>query len=407
MIDRLLNTVQRKRPKLFGLLEREGELPLEDYAKALYQNPKGASEVACQILEQQVRELYGFSSASMVREQISRAGIVNTGDHHAILGHHTIFQGNILASLASSPVYIVLAFGNIPLNNDSYPRGVILGDAKYPLFPDRDKLSLVYGCRAFRDREKLPNRLKEHFDIDDIVFSLELLSQQISLINSRIWKLCCPTLPPMIYIQAEDLIRELLIDNIRNEGVLFDILFDDRLRQRVLERFRGVAGAWSENSGTHFFWGRDEKGRAVRYSKMTLSPDDVIKGLTNKTLLPGLFLSFTALILSGFRCLGGFSQVDYLSEMVDGLSKLELIEYQERTDGFTLGPLFLINDDGIVTTKNLLDSPYDGKVPKISLKTASLLGLHKMYGALVPTVEREDEILAYSTLELARELGVI
>ena len=83
--------------------------------------------------------------------------MILTGDHHGFLCHPVLVNGDLLFALSHQDGIVpVLAFGNVPLNNATYPRGLLLTEMRatrnpvtLPFFPDKSKHRLVYATRSF------------------------------------------------------------------------------------------------------------------------------------------------------------------------------------------------------------------------------------------------------------------
>ncbi len=61
-------------------------------------------------------------------------------------------------------------------------------------------------------------------------------------------------------------VRELLLDDLlHSDSLPSRILFDPQVRSIYLEEFWGITGCWTATSGTHFFWGvQDREFLALR-----------------------------------------------------------------------------------------------------------------------------------------------
>jgi hypothetical protein len=118
------------------------------------------------------------------------------------------------------------------------------------------------------------------------------------------------------------------------------ILFDNDYEPLIDQYFENIQGAYSrkENYGTYLFWALP-KGSKYRMQlwkqgkylvsedgsyKIELTPDAIEKALETKELIPSMMLTFIVLsFYYGLKCLGGFSQVNYLTFMKNAYIKMQ------------------------------------------------------------------------------------
>ena len=188
---------------------------------------------------------------------------------------------------------------------------------------------------------------------------LQDYSRQAVIVNNRIWKRLfadCTIAPELVYLEIEKIVALLLESDLRNEDSLISqIMFDRVLRNRVLEELDGARACWNRrllarrfhigrykkdckhsptNCGTVFFWGVDEKQRRIPLNfegadggtgklygvddsgqtwQTRFSPESLLRGLQEGSLLPSLFTCFLAISLArGVACAGGYYQSEYL-----------------------------------------------------------------------------------------------
>jgi len=270
------------------------------------------------------RKTLGSELGDTISEELREMPQVLTANHHGIDTFAQSTQSNLLFSMRKrvdgSPVKTVpvLACGSIPLNNLTYPRGLLIyagstasgdsGICKLPLFPDSYKRKLVsiagpytadMLCRS-RTRAKkliandklnpaLEPALNAVFD-DFLSIGTEFpsYSRQATLVNHRLWRRlfrdrCCRS--DLVYIELENIVCRLLQrDLIDKATICHQLFFDPELRGRLIENLDGQRGCWqyqkllsrcsgspdvagsnAVNSiqGTVFFWGVDAKGRKI------------------------------------------------------------------------------------------------------------------------------------------------
>ena len=194
------------------------------------------------------------------------------------------------------------------------------------------------------------------------VMELPDYSRQAVIVNSRIWKRLfadCAIAPELVYLEIEKIVALLLESDLRNkDSLISQIMFDRLLRNRVLDELDGARACWHRrmlarrfhigqyekdckhlpiNCGTVFFWGVDEKQRRIPLNfegadgtagklygiddsgqtwQLQFSPEALIRGLQEGSLLPSLFTCFLVISLArGVTCAGGYYQSEYLPFM--------------------------------------------------------------------------------------------
>ncbi len=249
---------------------------------------------------------------------------VLTANHHGIDYLAQSVQGSLIFALGqhtrnSAPVDIpILACGNIPLNNFTYPRGLLVyqhaaacdtaGPLKIPLFPDRLKRHMVSTVPGFtsamltrlqkritqlqnthwisrRMAETLLTVCEEDYGAPQVL-ALENYSQQAMAVNRRLWQrlFADRAAPNLLYVEIEKIVADLLVNDLNTADSLAAILmFDPAVCLKLLSTLDGVQGCWqrrvlaqrncrlqsgavagnTHGSGTCFFWGIDRKGRRV------------------------------------------------------------------------------------------------------------------------------------------------
>jgi len=208
--------------------------------------------------------------------------------------------------------------------------------------------------------------LQEHYCHPSVI-GLSSYSQQVTVLNNRLWKQLFPTfktLPEIFYIEQEKIVSQLLKSDLSNpKSLAWSVMFDPALREKILNNLDGVRGCWEwsklvqqchahpekifqqhsrEKCGTIFFWGIDRSKRRVplilwtNTSKQEMlrgiddygqvweipyTPQAIIKGLHENTLLPSNFTCFLVLSFArGLVCVGGYFQSDYLPTIQQGVA---------------------------------------------------------------------------------------
>lgn len=407
---KLTQAVYAKRPKLKEILEKYGQMPLCKYAQTIkeYTPPSlfdDRRKAFLGTLDEVARPLLGeFTDA--VLQELNTCPVVNTGDHHGPLLHPMLISGNLVYTfddLLSEEKHVctVFAFGDIPLNNECYPRGILFTERKeerrpagIPLFSDKQKHSLVAVTPAYtadkkdavlkrlQDFQKTEILSTEKADItrnvvEEIFFDETVLSQpdyasQATVINSMLWQqfFAYEHKTDLAYIQVESIINAHLQTMLHQDTALTHVLLNAEWRKQATSIFDGIPGAWDtkSNGGTAFFWGVDAKGRAVSLHeeegylvgqdiRIELTANSLADALKSNMLVPNLWTSFAVIAFyAGFRCFGGFMQTDYLARMQQGwmmlLTEQGLMDEAEAIaslpcSNYCIGPnVFFVEHEG-------------------------------------------------------------
>jgi len=323
-----LNTACEKLPVVKRAVHECGDISLWEYLKKFVCNASSAYQPMDDFLDVIYRyasRLLGKSTARQAVRDLEACPAALTSNHLGIEYFSQSLQSIILFSLnrfthgASSATVPVFSFGNVPLNNLTYPRGALLyhisGELddmplNIPVFPDRFKRCTACAAPAFdRDmlgraeaqvNKMLGRRQISHAIADTMhrifkedygaaqVLSLPDYSSQCTVVNSRIWKRLFSepaAAPELIYLEIEKIAAMLLSADMVNHGSLARcVMFDPMLRHAVLERLDGAVGCWSLEKlyrhmetnvpddrekkhsagwGTVFFWGLDDAGKKI------------------------------------------------------------------------------------------------------------------------------------------------
>lgn len=419
--QKLFQLVSTKRPVLDEILCKHGNSTLAEYC-GLFANYSPHSEFAAerqaiaQIVYNETVALFDQPKAEAVAQSLYESPVINTGDHHGPLTHPILVGGNLLFALPYilnrdvNKELITLSFGNVPLNNTTYPRGLLLSDkdgddsVKIPLFGDKQKQSSVCTLNnVLPDRQQTVDdqlrklikrgviseskagvirRLVSLVTTDTVSATY---AQQVTKMNNVIWAgMFAEVAPKLTTLQVETLVMkrlEQLLD--MRDPMITGLIEDFTLRNDIKQSFDGVPGAWSqkENSGSFLFWGTDNKGRLVQLqenngalvgdgTEIRLTATGISEAIEQKKIVPTMFMSFYILAFrSGFKCYGGFMQTDYLTTMQECwekvLSKHDTTALERvrsvPTKNFCVGPgTFFTEKNGILdaaTGIDLLDRP--------------------------------------------------
>ncbi len=264
----------------------------------------------------------------------------------------------------------LLACAGVPLQNYSYPRGLMPArknaqgqKVRYPLFPSAKQNTLVLAAPALHKKgvQKIVNKWDKslvsprEWDtinavVQDIILhedclALDTFSQQVMYSNDKIFKAVYPDNPNahVIYLNLEELATKLVLADLQEpNSVLSAVFFQKSCRDRILKALSNQRACWSERArngaelertgtnGTIFFWAIDAQGRRVPLSFQE-NPDRLVRGsltfdfnahalrqaLQERRIYPSLYTSFVSMHLQhNLSCYGGIYMVDYLPKML-------------------------------------------------------------------------------------------
>lgn len=409
--DRIWNELYPIRPKLAEIMEEHGEQSLLNYIRGIWSyhpdpvHRERLPEIAS-VLGDQIRRIWGDEAGDRAEQRFPEKPVVSTGDHHGILCFPLFVHSNLMFCLDAllnghGDTRILLATGNIPLMNFTFPRGITLTEpddkgrpTTIPMYPYKKERTWVYAAPAYdseavgkaADRiRKLSTQSKVTSEkaqivqdtLNHTIGSPNILNQpdyptQASLVNFRLWQQFFSQ-PPDVELrplQLESVISDWLIRLLEDNRDLpiTRLILDARWRSSAVGLFSGVPGCWDTNrrTGSFLFWGVGTRGQPISLWEeetdilsgidpstkepvtFRLDPKSLISALRNKELTPGLLLTFTGLTFHfGIRCYGGFMQTDYLAGMQTGWVKLlresgyedeaELVS-QTTTTNYLTGP---------------------------------------------------------------------
>lgn len=385
---KLKKKVLEKRPILKQILNKQGGKNLYEYAKdyiSVNLNPplRKRQNEFIETFKKEVAKRLGDEVATSVANQLAQYYYVSTADHHGPICHPFFLNANLMASAPyfeyPDPLLqnvIVLACANVSLNNSSFPRGLIFNSYakekiqthRLSFLPSNAHSSTVYNFRSYTADEikKMKALLKEKVNAKDVhpeeaekinalldeiynqpeILQSENFSDQITKTNYKLWqKFFAPskvTPPNLIYMEQESLVVRLILDHHLYEDTTISRIFFYPSYDKILNQyFDGVFGAFSKKNktGTYLFWGvsKDKNYRVQLWKegnflisedgsfKLELTPDSLKKALEEKQIIPSMMLIFTVLCFYyGLKCLGGFSQVNYLTFMKNAYLKMQV-----------------------------------------------------------------------------------
>lgn len=269
-------------------------------------------------------ESLGSELGEAIYEDLQEMPQVLTVNHHGIDTFAQSTQSNLLFSMRRridgkfAKTIPVLACGSVPLNNLTYPRGLLIYASnatdgksqvcKLPLFPDSYKRKLVSVAgpltgemiaRARARAKKLVDRGELGYPLESALNSVfddfaqigqefSGYSKQATVVNHRFWKRLFKGRihrPELVYIELEKIVCRLLEKDLFDSSTIcHQLMFDPDMRRQLIDKLDGQQGCWqyskllrgissSTNTdgpsrtdsakGTIFFWGVDAKGRKI------------------------------------------------------------------------------------------------------------------------------------------------
>jgi len=326
-----------------------GDVSLLDYLKIFFIKAKPSYQQRddfLKVIYQYAAPLLGKSIAQQAVRDLEPYPVALTCNHLGVEYYSQFIQSNLIFSLntiarnASTATMPVFSFGNVSLNNFTYPRGVLLYHVNHreldslpvrlPVFPDRLKRQSASIVKSFDDTmirraevgvdkmvhyKLLPHALAdvmhEIFEKDyclDSVMALSNYSQQTTVLNNRIWKRLFSetvTPPKLLYLEFEKIASMLLKTDLSNpESLVWRVMFEPTLRRHILDELDGVRGCWWQkrlvqrlhtdlldkkqrnllkSCGTIFFWGIDNSGRRIPFYLETDNlNNEVLRGIDDR-----------------------------------------------------------------------------------------------------------------------------
>ncbi len=314
-------------PSVDTLLSRYETVKLCDFVEQLDQSKISGFQCNQDFIAEianYTSETLGSELGEAISEDLREMPQVLTANHHGIDTFAQSTQSNLLFSMRKradgKPLKTVpvLACGSVPLNNLTYPRGLLIyagaetngdgGICKLPLFPDSYKRKLVSVAGPLTTEMLGRSRVRAKKLVEDgkLIRSLESAlntvfndfsnvgqefpgySRQATVVNHRFWQHLFrdkSRRPELVYIELESIVGRLLEKDLFDKSTIcYQLMFDPELRQRLIESLDGQRGCWQyekllrrgsesavvnganaidSSQGTMFFWGVDAKGKKI------------------------------------------------------------------------------------------------------------------------------------------------
>jgi hypothetical protein len=469
-----------KKPALGRVLAEHGDRSLAAYARTLSERTRSidaARQDECITeIAASVGRTFGPQKAASAARQLKEHYYVSTTDHHGPLTHPFFVHADLLAASPYAgerdPAHenlIVLACSNTSLGNSSSPRGLLFhggrgsGYDRIPFFAASDRAKPVFGFRAYTQKDMARARasLSAAADTGAIETSIAretgtLLSEiyedpaalaeasyagQVTRTNAVLWRRffdASDALPDLLYLEQEAVVNALLSrHHLHADTELHRFIFDRAIRERAALRFDGIPGCFALDGrkGTFLFWLLPEEGpgrvalwpdgdRLVsedRAYELSLDPAAIQEHLDAGRLIPSMMLSLVTLSsYYGLRCLGGFSQVDYLSRMEQAYAEVMGMDEPGEDDAFARG----FCGDLVIQTASLPSSElvpatgidialcsapgswerFSSSLGKLTLRQSFGMMLPELYGILYREDERDAGLAAVTQRDLIATL---
>lgn len=377
-IQRLKERVWERKPILAKIIEKVGSKSLLEYVRgyltvAMHPLMMQRKAEFIETYSKEVREMFPDDISAKAIRQVHTSFLFSTNDHHGPLNAFDMFNAHVVLALSAlqypsddtPEAILLLSCANVSLNNVSFPRGILFSTSshngieaqKLSLLPSKHQMSALYGLSAYKNADvlRMRNHLRElvsngsisrHVEeklerivqtiiADPAIVQRKTYSAQASMINGKIWDLVFEGkmhAPALISVSIERLVTRLLLDHhLGKDTVMSRFLFHPEYERHVLQKFDGIYGAFSQadRSGTYMFWGLNKNMRRLQMEKVgqnlvsfdgtvtiPWNPASIAKALQDRTIIPSMLLAYCTLAFYyGAKCLGGYSQVNYLTFM--------------------------------------------------------------------------------------------
>lgn len=259
------------------------------------------------------KPLLGEEVAREAASELLANPVVLTANHHGVDYFAQSVQGTLIFSLRKingkqAKTVPVFACGNVPLDNLTYPRGVLLYPPsislnqkvpfKAPIYSNKYRRETVSAVRSisgdmllqFTKRIGKESSISKPAEIADLVIDAysvstgsDSYSQQATQVNSVLWsKIIKRTREKtnLVYLELEKIASRLVCLDLENtESLLVRLLFSEPHRIALEHALDQEKSCWNiaelskrltmtseghfKQSGTFMFWGVDERKRRI------------------------------------------------------------------------------------------------------------------------------------------------
>lgn len=427
------------RPEAKIFLDKFGALTLAEYGKEVSNSNSNISERLKSIINNKVEDLFGTSSKENVEPFLEKLSSIDTSSHGGIFSEDTLVQSHmILASSASIKTsissFVSFACGVVPMNNSTWPRGYFRNGERESIFPKSFDRIAVHEATPFT-KEMLQKKIKESqndscskeilekIDSIDGIYLQSHFFKQATLINNELWRKSCSFtgVKNFYHLLLEDITSALVIKSIEEEDALSKLIFCVEKRELLIEVLSNLPGTWSidRQKGTFLFWHSSGDFRAAslfpldkklsgKSFEIEFTPENIIKSLKSKQIVPSVFLSLVSLLYNGVHPSGGYNQLSYLPEYARRLSIFAnssnvitcpyFLSHIASADLFHLGYGFVFKSDLKSSTRfsgidsfycdPLDESEFQSLINSITVKDSIIMNSKRWYNEIVPTEKR-------------------
>jgi hypothetical protein len=337
---------------LAQIFEKDGQKSIFEYVNGWKIGKSATSDIFINALSELLENTYSRETAEGAVNQLKTIPLVSSIDHHGILNHPFFVNSNLVFSLRKELKYLIcLSTSGVSLNNSSYPSSFVytskdLKIERLSFFPEKMKMASVFSAKKIGRQEaektlkkvgnlnldqagknKISGLINEVF-LNAKVQNLENFSLQASAVSNILWKKFFPGAPEVLYVPVEDLASELICEIARDSKNIFHKLLFTKSGWELLEKhFNNISGSFiSDKKGSFLFWGVDKKGRRVHLKRgggrlfgenfeVFFEPETICKVLKQRQMYPTSLVCFLLVLYYGVTCLGGFNQVNWLTEI--------------------------------------------------------------------------------------------
>jgi hypothetical protein len=465
-ISNLKKKVFGKQKILANIYRKYGNLSLLDYVDT-WTASKSTAHTASLFgqIKKLLPQIYPENPASGVLPRPNRSSLVSTIDHHGILNHPFFVNSNLIYSLRKNQKFLLcLSTAGVSLNNSSRPGCLLVTGPggrmrRFSFFPDKTKTQTVLAAKGLvlKDVERIKSQISvadffagdnkqqliglvEEIFQNEKFLCLDNFSKQAAYASTAIWAKVFPDAPKLFYLPLEELVASVIADEIGadKEHILHKLFFTVSGWDSIEKYFLGSLGAFSgAHKGSFLFWGIDGKGRRIhlaRQKNKLVGGDDIFAGdadslisaLKSGKLYPASLACFLVLLYYGVTCLGGFNQVNWLTDIKEKFMDL-LAEWGEAdlaasvaavpTQNFAEGALaFGLNQQAQIYKPTLLDlffqndpglfKKYSLLAGKITLSESIDSALPEIYKVIVPAENRDIKLLGITEEDIFNRPGI-
>jgi hypothetical protein len=289
------------------------------------------------------------------------------------------------------------------------------------------------------NKHRLLDLVEEIFQNENF-FKFDNFSAQASYASAALWAKVFPAAPKLFYLPLEELISAVIADEIapNKDHILYKLFFTVLGWDSIEKYFQGSLGAFSSShKGSFLFWGLSGKVRRIHLARrkdqlangdfvIPANAEAIVNNLQTGKLYPTSLVCFLVLLYYGVTCLGGFNQVNWLSDIKEKFNDLltergeiNLAEHITAvpTENFAEGSLaFGLNQQGQVYKPTILDlflhndpgiyEKYRQLASKITLKESIDAALPEIYKVIILAKDRESKLLDITENDILNYSGL-